>query len=226
MTRRFAAIIATWICALASPTGADAPSIDALKHRAEQAYEHHQYIGARLALLQAIAIEPRGELWFALGQADYNLGLYSDAIDAWKRYLDTQPGEDDAARAQQAIGAANAKMRTPLPVMPPPLPSYERRWDVTGTLVVASGIVVAGAGGVALYHAHAQGQDMTGTLDDYDQRNHRARLWQVAGFGAIGLGAAAVVGAIWRWRGHYEEVPHVEVTASGSSVGVAVGGRL
>jgi tetratricopeptide (TPR) repeat protein len=214
------------VVAVTATAHADRFTAEDRKVRAAEAYDKHHYIGARLELLAGIAIEPRAEFWFALGQTDYNLGRYADAIDAWKRYLDTRPGEDEAARTQQAIGAANAKLHLPPPVIPPPPPELERRWDGWDTALVVVGAVAAGAGAGTVYHARTLGDDGSGTFHDYDRRLHTAHEYQVAGFAAVGVGAVAIVGALWRWRVHYEEIPRVGVTVSASGASVFVGGSL
>ena len=218
--------VALVVVALGATASADPLTADDRKARASDAYDKHHYIGARLELLAAIAAEPRAEFWFALGQTDYNLSRYDDAIDAWKRFLDTKPPEDDAARAEQAIGAANAKLHLPLPVLPEPPPEYGRRWDALDTTLVVVGIAALGTGSAGVYHARTLGDDQTGTLHDYDRRLHTAREYQTAGFGIAAAGVVAIVGAVWRWRVHFEELPRVGVAATGTGATVWLGGSL
>lgn len=214
------------VVALGATASADPITADDHKRRASEAYEKHHYIGARLELLAAIAEEPSAEFWFALGQNDYNLGLYDEAIDAWKRFLDTKPPEDDAARAEQAIGAANAKVHAPRYKVPEPRPEYGRRWDALDTTLVVVGVAAIGTGAAGVYHARTLGDDQSGTVHDYDRRLHTAREYQTGGFAIAAAGAVAIVGAVWRWRVHFEELPSLVISATSTGATVWLGGSL
>jgi tetratricopeptide (TPR) repeat protein len=197
---------------------------DDLKARAEQHYAKHQLIGARLDLLAAYALEPHADTLFALGQVDYNLGLYTEAIEKWRAYLDSHPDEGEAARTQQAIGAANTKLHEVITFERVSQSPLVRRWDGSETALVIIGGVALAAGATAMYEGHALGNDMSGTLSAYDDRIRAAHRYQWGGAGAATAGALAVVGALSRYVLHREPEGGLAVTST--TVSVTLGGSL
>ena len=183
---------------------------------------------ARALLLDTYAKHPRPDLLFALGQVELNLGNYAEAIDYYERFLATNPSSEQAALAQQAIGAARGLADQPAPATSPPTattpppPRLVRDWDgLTTALVVIGGTAALAGGGVAGYGYHL-GRDRSGTLSDYDARLDRSRTLQRAGV-AISAGGALVIGAaLVRWG-----VRRVEVAPVGGPevVGLALGHR-
>jgi tetratricopeptide (TPR) repeat protein len=195
---------------------------DDRERRAHEAYEQGRYIGARIELLAALKLEPRPKFLFALGQTAFNLARYAEAIEYWKRFLATNPSEQDAALAQQAIGHATEKLAQPPPARPDPEPVYVRRWDRTATALVVGGgaAVIAGVAGVA--YAHSLGDDASGSERDYHDRVLWAHRFQATGFATAAAGVALIGGAIVRWRFHFERELEVGISATG----VSIGGRL
>jgi hypothetical protein len=63
---------------------------------------------------------------FALGQVELNLGHFAKAIDYYERFIASEPGAEQTALAQQAIGAARAKLAEKPPVVAPPRPPPHR----------------------------------------------------------------------------------------------------
>lgn len=179
---------------------------------------------AKTLLLDTYAKHPRPDLLFALGQVELNLGNYAQAIDYYEQFLATNPSSDQAALAQQAIGAARglADQPAPAPPPPPPPPRLEREWDGVNTALVVIGGTAALAGAGLAGYGYNLGRDGSGTLSEYDARVDRSLTLQRAGI-AISAGGALVIGAaLVRWG-----VRRVEVAPVGGPevVGLSVGHR-
>ncbi len=154
----------------------------------------------REELLVAYRMEPRPELLFALGQVEFNLGHFADALEYYQRFAATNPAPDQAALAQQAIGAARIELDRPKPVALVPPPPPHRELDVVDRTLAGFGglAIVAGAGLIA--YGHHLAENRTGTLHDYDLRIKHARITEWAGGAAVGAGAIAFAIAMIRWR--------------------------
>jgi hypothetical protein len=141
---------------------------------------------------------------FALGQVELHLDHFAAAIDYYERFIATSPASDQAALAQQAIGAARARLvDRPVPAAPPRV--LERRWDDldTGLAAIGGAAVLVGTGQV-IYSARA-GDDHSGTLSAYNSRLSRATTAGWAGAGGIVAGLALAGSAVLRWRYHLVE---------------------
>ena len=57
------------------------------------------FVHTRDELMVAYRLEPRAELLFALGQVEFNLGHYQDALDYYQRFAATNPTADQATLA-------------------------------------------------------------------------------------------------------------------------------
>jgi tetratricopeptide (TPR) repeat protein len=188
---------------------------------ARDAYNKGQFKHARELLLRAYDADPQPQILFALGQVEFNLGHYREAIDYYTRFNATNPPADQAALAQQAIGAARARLDTPPPPPPPkvkpppPPPPPHREWDrLDSVLAISGGVAVLGGGGL-IATAMVLGGNHTGTLQAYDQRLEHAHDARLAGIGLASAGALAIAGAVLRWR--FDLV----VDASPTRVGIA-----
>jgi hypothetical protein len=111
-------------------------------------------------------------------------------------------------------------------VLPEPRPEYGRRWDALDTTLVVVAVAAIGTGAAGVYHARTLGDDQSGTIQEYDRRLHTANEYQAGGFGIAAAGALAIVGAVWRWRVHFEELPRVGVAVTGAGATVWLGGSL
>jgi tetratricopeptide (TPR) repeat protein len=184
---------------------------------AQKFYEAGDLLHAREELLVAYAIKPASDVLFALGQVEFNLKHYAKAIEYYEQFSSTNLDPERQALAQQAIGAARIELSRPPPT--PPRPPPHREWDGTDTsLVIASGVLAAGGGGL-LFYAHRLSQDRTGALHEYDSRIHHARIAQWTAVGSFAAGAAAISAALLRWRFHMVETTlEVHPTAGGVAV--------
>ena len=165
----------------------------------------HDFVHTRDELLIAYRIEPRTELLFALGQVEFNLGHYQEAVDYYQRFAAMNPAPDQAALAQQAIGAARIELHRPVPAVPRPAPALHRDFDALDrTLVVVGGLAIVAGAGLFGYGRHLA-EDREGTLHDYDLRIKHAHIAEWSGGVALGAGTLAVAVALLRWRMHLVE---------------------
>jgi tetratricopeptide (TPR) repeat protein len=208
------------------PTPADAPvSADDHIAKARALHDKGDFEGARAEIAAAYKLEPRPELLFALGQLEFNLHHYQAAIDYYERYEATQPAPEQAAIAEQAIGAARAELSRPPQTAaatspaPPTAPPAHRKWDGLDTgLAAFGGLAVLAGGGLVLEARHLSSDD-SGTLSEYDSRVSTARHVRIIAAASAGAGIVAIGAALIRWRFHL--VTSIEVQASPSGAGVS-----
>lgn len=217
------------IAGLAAATAVRADPVDDHVARGRELYDRGDFAHARDELLAAYQLEPRPELLFALGQVELNLGRFAQAIDYYQRFIATNPAADQIALAQQAIGAARARLAEqpaapppppPRPAAPPrPPPPPQPRWDNADTgLVALGGAIMALGGGLAFYGHHRAG-DHSGTLSQYNDRLSSATLDVWGGAGCLVAGAAVLGGGLVRWRLHLVDV-EVQPLAAPHAAGV------
>lgn len=234
MTRAF--VVASLLAvagarASAQPTPAD-PSVEDPESTMVRVREHFargEYAEAKALLETAFAASASPALLFALGQVSFNLGEFQQAIGYYEKFLRTDPDAEQAALAQQAIGAARARIAAPPPPppLPPPPPNVHKLelhpWSpvYTGLLVIGGAAVITG--GAFIYHGHGLGRDETGTLTNYERRLERSRIEQNRGL-AIAIGGGVAIAAafvIWRVRTETRIVvtPRIEERAASLSLG-------
>lgn len=215
------------IAGFAVATAARADPVDDHVARGRRLYDQGDFPHARDELLAAYQLEPRPELLFALGQVELNLGRFAQAIDYYQRFIATNPAADQIALAQQAIGAARARLaekpaapprlppRPPAPPRPPPEP----RWDATDTgLVMLGGAIMALGSGLVVY-GHRRAGDHSGTLSQYNDRLSSAALAEWGGAGCLAMGAVVLAGGLVRWRVHLVDA-EVQPLAAPRAAGV------
>ncbi|HEY3802436.1 MAG TPA: hypothetical protein VGL61_07500 [Kofleriaceae bacterium] len=206
------------------PATDPADSADAHIARARDLHDKGDFEGARAEILAAYKLDPRPELLFALGQLEFNLRHYREAIDYYERFTATQPSAEQAALAEQAIGAARAELTRPPPAPPATPPLLHTQWDgVDSGLAIVGGLAIVAGGGLA-YEAVHLSNDSSGTLSDYDHRLDTARHVRIAAAISGGAGIVAIGAALLRWRLHV--VADVEVVASPSGAAVSWGGAF
>jgi tetratricopeptide (TPR) repeat protein len=175
----------------------------------------------REELIVAYRIEPRPELLFALGQVEFNLGHFKDALDYYQRFAATNPASEQAALAQQAIGAARIELGRPKPSAPAPAPLPHRDFDVLDrSLAGFGGLAIVTGVGLIVYGHHLAG-NRSGTLHDYDLRINHAHISEWSGGAALGAGTIAVAIALIRWRVHLFETT-VEIHPTGDGVAITL----
>lgn len=174
--------------------------------RVRKMFEEGDYEGAKKELLRIYEVAPNGRVLFALGQAELNLGNYETAIDYYEKFIATEPGPEEVALAQQAIGAARLKLSEPKPppekpIEPPPpveKPPEEKRWTLTHTGLVAFGGAALLVGGGLLLYSRSLGNDRSGTLSQYDERVDQARSTRWTGIGVVAAGTL-LIGVTLAW---------------------------
>ncbi|HEX3473761.1 MAG TPA: tetratricopeptide repeat protein [Kofleriaceae bacterium] len=198
------------IAGLAAAIPVRADPVDDHVARGRQLYDQGEFRQARDELLAAYQLEPRPELLFALGQVELNLGRFAQAIDYYQRFIATSPAADQIALAQQAIGAARARLAERPAALPPPFPKPaapprpppQPRWDDADTGLVALGGAIMVLGGGLVYYGHHRAGDHSGTLSQYDDRLSSATLDVWGGAGCLVAGAAVLGSGLVRWRLH------------------------
>jgi tetratricopeptide (TPR) repeat protein len=227
------ALLVASLLALASARGSadsDPSPLDetATLERVREHFARGEYVEAKALLEAAYAASSSPALLFALGQVSFNLGELRTAITYYERFLATNPEPDQAALAQQAIGAARGRLAAPPPPPPRPEPPPVVRthvvhpWSRLYTGLAIGGSVALVAGGGLIVHGHGLGDDESGTLADYERRLERSRTEQSVGL-ALGIGGLAVAASafvLWRVRSE----TRVIVTPAEQSAGLAVRG--
>jgi tetratricopeptide (TPR) repeat protein len=219
--------VLVWLCSVATPVRADDSNkeVDQALVRVREHFAKGELAAAKDLLVATYARVPRADLLFALGQVEFNLGHYKEAIDYYERFLATNPGADEAALAHQAIGTARARVDQPTRRDPPsiPPPSRVRDWDAINTTLLAVGTAAVAIGSGVFVVGYRRGNDEPrGTLRTYDTRLERSLLYQRAGI-AVATGGTLLVGlALARWRIHRIEVAPVTSTRT---AGLTVGAR-
>ena len=223
--RHRVAALAIAIAGLAAATAARADPVDDRVARGRRLYDQRDFVHARDELLAAYQLEPRPELLFALGQVELNLGRFAQAIDYYQRFLATSPAADQVALAQQAIGAARARLAEaaaarsappPAPPRPPPQP----RWDDADSALVALGGALMLGGAALVIAGHQRAVDRSGTLSQYNDRLAGAARAEWGGAGCLAVGAVLVGGGLVRWRLHLVDA-EVQPIAAPRTAGVA-----
>jgi tetratricopeptide (TPR) repeat protein len=210
--------------AIALPARADDDTADAHIERARSLHARGDFVNARVELLAAYKLDERPALLFALGQVEFNLKHYRAAIDYYQRFTATNPSSEQAALAEQAIGAARMELARPPPVQPKPRPKPvppRREFDALDSgLAIGGGVLLAG-GSIAFYEMLHLSNDRSGKLGDYDHRIADAKTARIAGIACAAAGGLGLVVALARWRFHLVSAK-IEVSASPSGAGVTM----
>ena len=209
-----------------TPTPSPSPSADDHVSRARDFHAKGDFLHARDELLAAYQIDPRPALLFALGQVELNLGHYKQAIDYYERFKQTNPPPDQAALAEQAIGAARLELQRPPPQPPkPPPPPPHREWDGYDAAIAVTGTAALVASGALFYESSHLAQQRGGSLAAYSGRIDRAHVARDAAIGCAAGGVLAFGAAVLRWRLHLVDT-EISVEASPTSAAVSLGRRL
>jgi len=216
--------------ARAQPAQPEHPIGIELVDEARRAYEAGDFKTARELLLRAYALAAAPQLLFPLGQVEFNLGHYREAIDYYQRFLASNPADEQAALAQQAIGAARMKLAAVPPdtKQPPQAPVLvtkpgppHRDWDSFDTAIAITGGAALVTGGGLFVTGSLLADDRSGTLHSYDTRVNDAHLARSVAIATTAAGALALGAAVIRWRFHLVSTT-ITIDASATHAGVVL----
>ena len=206
------------LAALAGPSLADAKK-DAKVHldKAAAAHKAGRYDDARKELEIAYTLDPQPALLYAIGQVHVMQGQCPQAITFYERFLESKPGEAQAAKAREAIETCRklAPDKPAEPVEKPIEPVVEkllvvekpvtivsstRPWytDVVGDVLVGAGLAV-GIASVIFYRGALTDRDDADTVmsyDKYDELLARADDKQTYALVFAASGAALITAGI------------------------------
>ncbi len=187
----------------AQPGSEPAPeTVDQHLARVRELYDKGDFARARDELIAAYQLDARPELLFALGQVELNLGHFQKAIEYYEQFLASGPAADQVALAQQAIGAARARLAEKPSVVVPPGPPPHHEWDATDTGIALLGATAVGIGAGLFAYGRQLAGDRSGTLSAYNHRLSQAATAQWVGVGCAAAGVLAIAAAVLRWRVH------------------------
>jgi tetratricopeptide (TPR) repeat protein len=178
-------------------------------------YKAQKYSEAVATLKQSYELDPRPDALFALAQAERLGGRCPEAIDHYKKLLESTTDLPTAKAVQSNLELCRPEPEKPPPPPPkaapePPPPSRTvtrtvvrevRHTDKLATLLFAGGMLGLGAGG-GLYLASTGNRDSADralTLDDHDRLLDRADTQRLAAAVAGGAGVAMIGVALVRW---------------------------
>jgi tetratricopeptide (TPR) repeat protein len=181
--------------------------------KATEAHQASKFDVALAELEAAFALDPQPDLLYAIGQVHVKLNNCPVAISYYERFLETKPGPEPTAAANEAIKTCRTQLEAqpapvvepapvtavePTPVAPTPAPAEPRRFDAIGTTLVGLG-VVSTIVGVVMYSGAISSlddaemassyQEHEKLVDDAHGQRTLAVIFTAAGVAAIGVGA-------------------------------------
>ena len=225
---------------------------DARAHvaKATRAHKEARYEDARVELEAAVALDPRPDVLYAIGQVEAKLGRCDDATEHYRRFAATQsdprvarvveeaitacvPAEPaaGAARAEPAGGSPSAAVDQPA-IAPAPTPPERWYRDAVGGVLVGGGAVAAIVALVeyrsALSDLDAAGdRASTTSLARYHERVDSAHGKRATALVLAGAGAALISAGVVRYVLHRRTL-ETQVAVSPARGGgiVSFGGRF
>lgn len=191
----------------AEPTAASTEDHAAV---AAQAFRNGDFVLAAEAFQRAYEVSGDPALLFGRAQALRRAGSCAAAIDVFEEFIATSPPAPDADAARKVIDECRAILDVHEPVAPPqpiadePLPPLQpppKPWhrDVTGGVLLGTGLAVATIGAALYGTSFAQADDRGGTEQQYDDRRDRVRALSASGAALMIGGGALVIGSIIRY---------------------------
>jgi tetratricopeptide (TPR) repeat protein len=197
------AIVAIIAIVAGASTARAQPNCQELVDRARAHHEAERYREALSDSEAAYACKPEPSLLFAMGQIAFNLEDYAAAEGYYNRFLATNPAQDDAAIALQALAVTRerieaAKKPEKIVVVPGPVREEPPADKLAWGFAIGGGVALL-AGGALYLVARQQAGDTSGKYSDYDDRVATAKTLRIAAIAAGGIGAALGVVAAVRW---------------------------
>jgi tetratricopeptide (TPR) repeat protein len=235
-----AAALALALAGSATPARADGPgpagpAATVARPRVEagvRAYEAGDFAAASREFEAAYRIDPAPATLYAWAQSLRQGGRCSEAIDAYRRYLATNPDELQAAAATTGIALCEAAKPAPAAAPAPPAPpsaaapadTPRRAWyhDPAGGALVIGGVAMAAIGATFFVLAErsidrAEREPLRDRfVEQLDEATQRRRL----GYAGAGLGAALVIGGIVRYATRGDGRAPIAVTATPGMVSI------
>ena len=232
-------------CALgSSPAFAD-PKAEARKHMqaAAAAYKEGRYEDTLAELEKAYAVDPMPELHYSIGQVYVKLERCPDAIRSYESFLATQPSQERADLANQAIATCKAQLAAqapppePVPPAPEPTPATTETqtdtpppwWkDPLGLGLTGGGAVVTVVGLVMLSDARGKISDAENAgsygksqelYDDAKSKRTTATVITVVGLAATGVG-------VWRLMQKRRQERDITIVPTADGGVVSYGGSF
>ena len=225
------ASLVVWLALLPSVAAGEPPAPPAAQAHIDAgvaAFNAKSYDAASAEFEAAYTLAPLPKLLFGWAQARRLGGHCDEAIPLYRRYLATQPTEQQIEAATTAMllcerGTEPAPSAPPPAPLPPTIVIREERvpWyrDRAGGALSIAGVLAVGTGATFLVLANHSEQAATRAgnrnefVDDLDQATLRRRI----GWAGIGVGSALVLGGVLRYVLHEEHAP-VDIATTGNSI--------
>ncbi len=178
--------------------------------RAARLFRDGDFVGAAAAFELAHAQTGDPALLFGRAQALRRAGNCGAAIDVFEAFIATAPPDSDRDAAQSVIDACREILGTPTdapppdpvpplpqPPSPPPPPPWQR--DVTGGVLLGSGLAIAIAGSAVLGTSFVRARDRSSTEQDHDDRRAQVRTLGSTGVALLITGGAVAIGGVIRY---------------------------
>lgn len=177
-----------------------------------------RFAEAAAAFAQAYEATGDSAYLFSEALAMRRAGNCNGTIGILQRYLETSPPEADAEAAQRIIGECREVLGEnaepdpdpnpypdpiPPPDPPPPIEDEPRRatWskDVTGGVLLGTGLFATVAGVGTFAGSFAMARDRDETEAEYEARDRRVRATAGVGIGLMVVGGGLLVGSVIRY---------------------------
>jgi tetratricopeptide (TPR) repeat protein len=200
-------VVVLFACGLAAPARAESPPLSPEAQRHLDAglalYAAEDYAGASREFDAAYQLDPAPALLYAWAQAKRYGGRCDEALDLYRRYLESDLNESQTTAARDGIASCTAELRarTPPPApVEPERPARSRPWyrNRLGAALVTGGVVAAGAG-VGFFFAAERSEDRAHRAmyrDEFGRLLDEATTRRRLGVAAVGVGAALAVGGV------------------------------
>jgi tetratricopeptide (TPR) repeat protein len=195
--------IALLVILAGAPAAADAPSLlaepglDVARRHYEAglaAYDAGNYSDALAEFAAARETHPSPELEFNVGRCHERLGHFTEAADAYERYLAARPDSKDAVDLRALVSVLRARAHAPQPA---PAPAARPVAAVIGAVVaVALAAVGAAAYATAVADYDAERDACGGRCDPATLGSFRASVEAREAVAVVGLGLALAVAAV------------------------------